>query len=847
MKHALLALGSAILLAGTAAANPELEVVSVMVPCEDGAEWRNGETDRDIHAVGEASVRWRHADAGSLHLVNCPADWTGGDAILLRVHSEVATGSSFMVIFQSQNPQTEGMDYWMYKVVLDFTGWREIVIPRRGLAVARNPLGWDQIGQVFLTATGWDQTLDPRAVVRLDQIELVNIVGTWYSLSDQDLFAALDLARPELANLQTAVAREDWPAATAALAAHFRTRESVPWHFNPRQIDRTLGFSKNGADDTAAGRLSSIGIRHDFPEGKVDWLYNPTIARADLPVNHEWQWQLGRMGFWGNLGRAYWATGDERYAQAFVDQFRSWAEQCPRPTQGSGNGAGSPWRTIECGIRMAYSWPDAWHRFLLSPTFTDEDLVLYLKVCYQHALHLVQHRTTGNWLTMEMSGLYTLGAIYPEFREAAAWRELAAAALYEELATQFLPDGAQIELTPGYHQVALDNILRIPQTAKLVGRFEELPADYITRAERAFDFNLKMMTPDRDMPCVNDSWTVNVPRSLGGAFALFPERKDFQWIATDGKEGTPPDVTSLLLPYAGFAVMRSDWSREANFLAFDGGLLGYGHVHQDKLNVILFAYGRELLYDDGGGQYEQSKWRRYSLDTYSHSTVLVDGLAQRRDTRDRWAGVAREPLPIVWRSGSVFDYAAAVYDEPYGKADNRPAVHRREVLFLKPDLFLVADRLEPTDGEEHRYEARWQVDSTTLQPGASPGSFASTDAGKPNLAIVPLLLDGLDSRAASAQEDPELLGWRVNRGSNKPTTTVCHRRAGRGPQTLLTLLVPLRPGETCPVRAVRGDNGAAVAEMDGKTLHVRLTESGLEVRELAADGQALRAVSTAAE
>ncbi|NCB63969.1 MAG: hypothetical protein EOM52_10250, partial [Clostridia bacterium] len=243
-------------------------------------------------------------------------------------------------------------------------------------------------------------------------------------------------------------------------------------------------------------------------------------------------------------------------------------------------------------------------------------------------------------------------------------------------------------------------------------------------------------------------------------------------IATGGKEGTVPDFTSVLLPYAGFAVMRSDWGREANYLAFDGALLGYGHYHQDKLSVILHAYGREMLYDGGGGNYESSKWRRYSVDTFSHSTVLVDGLPQRRGSKDRWAGVAREPLPIVWRSGSVFDYAAASYDEPYGSPENRPASQRREVLFLKPDLFLVVDRLVSTDGKEHRYEARWHVNSTTLRPGPASGSFASNDADQPNLAIVPLLPAGLDCRAVSAQEEPELLGWLVHKdGRHIPTTT----------------------------------------------------------------------------
>jgi hypothetical protein len=810
-----------------------------MVPGERGDEWAGGETDPQIHLVGKASVRWRHADKGSITLAHCPADWTAGSAIRLRVHNAVPTTSSFMVIFASENDKTEGSDYWMHRVNLDFTGWREIVIPRRAMGAARWPLGWDKITKVFLTATGWDQKLDPRAVVHLDQVELVNMVGP--RTTDGELFAALDLTLPGLAAVQTAVAAKDWQKATADLAAYFRARTSVPWTFDPHHIDRNARYSKEAAEDTVAGRVSVINVPYEFPNGEIDWFYNPTIARDDLPRNYEWQWQLGRMGYWGNLGRAYWGTGDERYAQAFVRQLRSWARHCIRPDD-SGNGAGSAWRTIECGIRMGYSWPEAWHRFLLSPSFTDADMALYLKVTYEHALHLIAHRTTGNWLTMEMSGLYTIGAVFPEFRDAAEWRKLAADMLYQELETQFLPDGAQIELTTGYHQVALGNVLKIPQTAKLVGRLDELPKGYVARAERAFGFNLKMMTPGRDLPHTNDSWYVNVAGSLRQAFSLFPQRADFQWIATDGEEGVVPDFTSVLLPYAGFAVMRSGWDTEANYLLFDGGLLGYGHYHQDKLQVVLHAYGREMLYDGGGGNYESSKWRRYSTDTFSHSTVLVDGLPQRRGSRNRWDNVAKEPLPIAWRSGETFDYVAATYDESYGDHGNRPATHRREVLFLKPDVFVVVDRLSPNDEKEHRYEARWQVDSTSMRPTDAPGGFVSTDEGKPNLAIVPLATAGVEAEAVSAQEEPELLGWLIRKnGHHEHTTTVRHRCSGPGPKQLVTLLLPLRSGVACPVRAVRSEAGELVADCGERRLHVRVLPDGLAARELAGDGRVLRA------
>ena len=43
-----------------------------------------------------------------------------------------------------------------------------------------------------------------------------------------------------------------------------------------------------------------------------------------------------RMPWWDDLGEAYWATGEEKYAQEFVRQFRDFAAKHPIPVRRSG-------------------------------------------------------------------------------------------------------------------------------------------------------------------------------------------------------------------------------------------------------------------------------------------------------------------------------------------------------------------------------------------------------------------------------------------------------------------------------------------------------------------------------
>ena len=43
--------------------------------------------------------------------------------------------------------------------------------------------------------------------------------------------------------------------------------------------------------------------------------------------------------------------------------------------------------------------------------------------------------------------------------------------------------------------------------------------------------------------------------------------------------------------------MRSGWETNANYLMCDAGPVGYRHAHQDKLNLVVWAYGRQILFD----------------------------------------------------------------------------------------------------------------------------------------------------------------------------------------------------------------------------------------------------------
>jgi len=670
---------------------------------------------------------------------------------------------------------------------------------------------------------------------------------------------ALDLTRPELTAVATAWKTKDAAKAEKALAAYFRNRSSVQWGPDA-DPDEPAGSAKHDravAEDAVAGKLQGGGnpLAHAFPNGDIDWHYNATYHEQDMAPDDEWQWQLNRMSYWENLDRAYKATHDERYAQAFVREMRSWVAQCPVPDHAA-NKPGSTWRTIEAGIRMGGPWPGAFFVFHHSPSMTDADLILFADAFLDHGRYLRNNYTRLNWFTMEMSGLYAAGAAFPEFKEAAEWRSFGANNLAEEARKQFLSDGAQAELSTGYQNVALGNILKIAQIARWTGRTSELPADYSVPLEKGYEFQMAIMAPDRFNPKLNDAGAVYLPTLFKHmAVENFPKRNDFKWVATDGAEGAQPNFTSVFLNRAGHAVMRSGWTRKDNYLLFRLGPLGMGHQHQDKLQVIVWPFGRELLFDSGGGSYEHSKWRDWAIASFSHNCVIVDGMAQTRvpDWKDPWhdaAMISQGPIDGHWETNSAFDFASGEYKDGYGPEHVRPATQQRDVLFLKPDLYIVADRMRPNDSDSHAYQARWHLLTTQTRLDPVTHVLETTDADKANLAVVPLLSSGLEVTAVSAQEDPEILGWNIrvyDLPRRVPATTLLHTRTGAGPQLLLTLILPLRPGQASPVAAVApGEDGtsATVTFTDGRKFLISSPgERGISVKEMLPDGRAVRSAA----
>lgn len=622
-------------------------------------------------------------------------------------------------------------------------------------------------------------------------------------LTDTQFFKAVNLDFPGLESVKLSVERRNYSDAKRFFVAYIKHRKTPVWLFDwrlPLSEKRNTAVNIHEADRYAKNELVSCGIWYQFGNN-VDWQLNPTKNNYK-----EWTWQLNRHYGWITLGQAYWKTGDERYAKSFVSQLNSWLVQCKCPKD-DGNYENSPWRTLDAGIRMRYTWPNAFYYFLSSPSFDDETAFRMVKSFYEHALFLYDHSISKQRLSHEMNGLYTIGVLFPEFCDAEKWRALAVDQLYAEEVDQFYPDGAQKELSPGYHSTNLSCIVTVYRLAQL--NHYSLPEGYVPRLESIYAYYELLRMPNGLLPAINDSKWVDSQGELQRASEYFENRKDFMYSSSQGAKGKNPSFTSVWMPWAGWYVTRSGWSTNDFYSFFEVGPYGTGHQHEDKLSFILYAYGSLLITECGNYSYDNSQFRSYAVSARVHNVARIDGQDQNRFAVRNNKGVSfsSSPLENRWISNGRYDFCEGYYQEGYGSNSDSTVSHHRCLKFVKKKFWLVTDEFIPTDNSEHYYDIWFHFNTDKYRLDKRTNVVYSDNTSEANIAIVHLG-QNTDVSVVVGQASPEVQGWVSDVTSDggyicRPVATPVFHNKGTGNVKDVFVFIPFPKGEVLTVSRVK--------------------------------------------
>jgi hypothetical protein len=519
-----------------------------------------------------------------------------------------------------------------------------------------------------------------------------------------------------------------------------------------------IGFADNvGATIDEARRLLEHRFRflgHGMQHGReIAWSrdpisgkhwsrgFSPDIAYrgADRLGDIKLPWELGKHQYFFTLGKAAWLTDELRFAQEIVTQIDHWIRENPCHS-------GIHWiSALESGAR-AISWVLAYPFFAscCDPAF----IARLCQSLAQHFLFVERQLSVGRFTNTHLAGeaaALVIGGLFLECRHSKRWMRKGLRHLQAQMIAQVREDGAHAEQSAAYHRFFLDQYFLVEATLRANGR--SLPAGTLQRMERMTGFLMDFRFPDGTVPSFGDCddargiWcTPEAPRDFSSLLALGAvlfQRGDFKSIAGRASEeilwlygqaaldrfkripAHPPDHTSSAYRDAGYYIMRDGWNPDGSVLAFDCGPLGHGpagHGHADALSFQLYTLGYPFLVDSGTYSYNLDyRWRDLFRSTRAHNTLAIDGLDQ-SVTQHRMAWSFMAPVRCHrWLSTPEFDLVDAEH-EGYQRLTD-PVTHRRIVVFLKPDIWLVYDLL--TGAAPHEAEMLLHVrPDCRIEPGA---------------------------------------------------------------------------------------------------------------------------------
>jgi len=491
------------------------------------------------------------------------------------------------------------------------------------------------------------------------------------------------------------------------------------------------------ADEICGHRFRLLGYEHLDYSSEIDWHLDPVHGkRAPLDPwfkipfldfaavgDHKVTWELNRHQHLVTLAKARLLSGDEKYTRELMAQWRSWIKANPYPL-------GINWGSaLEVAFRsLSWIWVDhllagaefAAFRAEMAPAlaFHGHYIERYLSTYFSPNTHLLG----------EAVALFFLGTLYPQMPRAAHWKESGWKIVLREAERQVRPDGVYFEQSLYYHVYALDFFLYARLLAARNGM--EIPPAYDAVLGRMLDVvaALAQAGPAEGFgdddggrlwnPRRNRTEQMTDPLALGALtysreFSAARLTEEAIWLFGNqaveklARAKTSPAARSIAFPDGGLYVL-ADSQPYPQAMVVDAGPQGMGrsgHGHADALSLRLTMDGRRWLVDSGAGVYisKDPADRNALRGTGAHNTMRVDGVDQAiADGPFSWTHIPSTQAED-WIVGKSFTYFVGSHNGFTRLAD--PVVHRRHVLQVAGDLWLVRDiALGQT---EHELEIRW--------------------------------------------------------------------------------------------------------------------------------------------
>ena len=531
---------------------------------------------------------------------------------------------------------------------------------------------------------------------------------------DTTVFALLDLSRPELSDVKMFYESGDVYSAADYLLRYYRQRQVVNPFVSLLAAPYVSSEAYSIADQaTSEGgyqfRVSDFNESTDGAGNKVWYSFAVRDAKGNviglnwditssMPTDLEFSSQLHRHQWMLPQAKAYKATGNEKYVQAWIDVYFDWLKTFPCP-EGVivPNVHGLQWYGLQPACR-AEDQMSIFEYYKNSELFTPAVLTTFLTSFHTHINNIYQnpyYEEGSNIAKSQEKVVYMAGVLMPEFKDSRNWYDKGLDAALN-LTKKFHADGVIDEWTPHYHIGAVADYYDILRIARVNGILSDFTDEFMSILHKAAVFVKDFMYPDYSIEAIGDtqteSWSKSVLlKNFVKYSEMFPDDEEMRWIATDGSDGREPKTTLLLYPESGFYMMRNGWKEDSMMLIHKNTSdleQKYVHNQSDNGHVSLYVNGRHFLPDAGSYTYgsnvdpDLNNLREQFRATSMHNTITKEG-----------ANLIEFRKGKLLKTETVPGYELVVTEnEAYSDL-----THRRAIFFVNNSFFVIVDEAYGTN------------------------------------------------------------------------------------------------------------------------------------------------------
>lgn len=567
------------------------------------------------------------------------------------------------------------------------------------------------------------------------------------TISDEEVFAAFDLTRPELSAVRSALNEKNLSAAKKALIHYFETRTDAHYFFDHRKLPLEV-IDTDSIPFHFQASLGLSGSLKDFclyaGRKMMEHIYvRPSREPVELNLGSNYE-NLPHFNYLEDEGKKHRAildifvrgqlfeylfilfheTGDKLVLAKFEEMLQVFWKNYPLVPEYTEADASRFMLTEDRDV-MSTGWLTLEY---ISMFYTRVPYEIDTEISFQIIKHIwflgmqFRHFDTDTYRKynhhMWERGLvpFILGTLLPEIPAFAVMKEPGASIICQHIKDDFNEHGGYSEHSiPYWSGAALGEMIHAGVYLARLNNQPLLDEESQKRINLSLDILALISPPSEFYPSVGDNGGPLVTpvlnmgvKTTGNAYCkkILSLRKNK---ISDNTESLPLDYSN---DKSGFVCARSNFGSNASYMLMsaktDCG--DSGHNHMDMLSVFLTFGGQEFIGEPHARQLYQtaimnSDQRGYLYNMESHNTVLAYGKPVQPNAlyANKW-GVYRPDSPI----SNFYSDKEGMYVSAYHDAYT-VCRHKREILFHRKKGLFIRDEIEHGNRMPNAHIQRWHL------------------------------------------------------------------------------------------------------------------------------------------